>query len=222
MKKTVLITVLSIFTVFNANAQYPEIYGSGGLEMYFQFADVKNNGQSESVPLRWVPLLNFQVLFNADFAKFIGVYGGVGMRNMGFIRDDFVTNDRYKHRTYNLAFPVGVKIGNMNKAFLYLGYNFEIPFHYKEKWFPANSKVVSTEWFSNRVQKFMHGYSAGVQFPGGINLTFTYYQTEFFNQGFSELDLNGVLITPYQGLRARMFAVSLAVFLFKNPKKYFK
>jgi hypothetical protein len=229
MQKRILLTVVIIgLMAVKGFGQYPTTYGSGSLEMMFQFADVTNLDEINNVNvtersvLRWAPFFNFQVLFNVDFTKFLGIYAGGGIRNVGFIRDDYnLPNDRFKHRSYNFAVPLGLKLGNLEKFFIFGGYNFEFPFAYKEKQFTSNSKIRFVEWFSNRTPKVMEAVTAGIRFPGGATVTFNYYLNNFFNQEFSYLDTDGKTVMPYQNLTSNVFQISLSFNMFKNPNTYF-
>lgn len=150
------------------------------------------------------------------------VYFRVGLRNVGYIYDDYrdpvssaIVNKK-KFRTYNLAIPVGFKFGNLSKMFFYRGYEIEFPFHYKEKTFDDGDKIDKiTGWFSNRTENFQHGLLAGIQFPEGMNLKFRYYFSEFHNQDFT--DSAGV--KPYAGLKSNVFYIAFCYDMFKDVRE---
>ncbi len=119
-----------------------------------------------------------------------------------------------RFRSYNLGVPLAIKFGNLNKMFIYAGYEFELPFLYKEKTYEGGDQTNKiTGWFSNRQQSFYHSLMVGIQFPYGMNLKFKYYLTEFHNQNF---ELNGV--KPYNGLASNVFYISLNSMLFRNAE----
>jgi hypothetical protein len=76
--------------------------------------------------------------------------------NVGYIAEGYVdpANQvvyKKKFRTYNLAIPVGLKVGNLEGVFVFGGYSVEFPFVYKEKTFDGGDKIGKiTGWFSNR------------------------------------------------------------------------
>ena len=192
--------------------------------MIFSFADIKSGGNSDGSVIRWSPVFNIQGMLNADFNKNLGIFTGLGIRNVGFIYDDFdqmeaggSTSVKKKFRSYNLAVPLGIKLGNLGKVFIFGGYEVELPFHYKEKTFVGGDKTNKiTGWFSNRQQKIKHGFIVGVQLPYDMSVKFKYYVSEFFNQDFT--DGNG--LKPYSGFEAHVFYFSLSSYLFKNMESY--
>lgn len=189
--------------------------------MIFSFADISINGNNTESNLRWSPVFNFQTLGNVDFSKHTGVFYGVGIRNVGFIYDVPNTNRMMKHRTYNVGIPVGFKIGRLAKTFLYAGYEFEIPFHYKEKSFIDNDKVSKVSgWFSKRYSTVMHATFVGINFPRGFNVKFKYYHTNFFNKHYTETDVAGNLVKPFALFNANVFYIAIDRNVFKDVKKY--
>lgn len=225
MKRLISLSIFSILLVTAGFSQTKTYFSSGG-EMIFSFAAIEDKGNNESSVIRWSPCFNLQSMVNADFNKNIGIFSGIAVRNVGYIYDNYkvynsarlvnetsYTTVKKKFRTYNLAIPLGIKIGNLEKMFFYCGYEAEFPFHYKEKTFDSeNDKTKKTEWFSDRVMKLQHGFLVGIQFPYGMNLKFKYYLSNFNNQEF--VDNNGNM--PYKDLKANVFYFSLSSSLFKN------
>ena len=67
-----------------------------------------------------------------NLGKSIGLYTGIGVRNIGMINR---LNDtiKLKQRLYALVVPVGIKLGDMQKrVYAALGAEFELFFNYKE------------------------------------------------------------------------------------------
>lgn len=224
MKNYLFILFFILVSVTGLKSQ-PKTYWSSGGEMIFSFADIKSGGNSDGSVIRWSPVFNIQGMLNADFNKNLGIFTGLGIRNVGFIYDDFVqsetdrstTSVKKKFRSYNLAVPLGIKLGNLGKVFIFGGYEVELPFHYKEKTFVGGDKTNKiTGWFSNRQQKIQHGFIVGVQLPYDMSVKFKYYVSEFFNQDFT--DGNG--LKPYSGFEAHVFYFSLSSYLFKNMESY--
>ena len=210
---------------FKMNAQ--DIYSTSGWEMIFSVAEVRQNNHQATSILRWAPVFNVQSMLNVDFGKSFGLFTGLGVRNVGFIYDDpDIPNVRYKYRSYTLGIPAGFKIGKMNGAFLYGGYELEFPFHFKENLFVNEKKEeVNGYWLSNRSANVFHTVLFGIQFPYGANLKFKYYLNNFFNQDFeaTRFDDNGdpESYKPYEGHEANIFFLSLSFNLFKNTELYY-
>lgn len=203
----------SSLACFYASAQKAYVSTSG--EMIFSFARIQQNGADVESNLRWSPVFNWQGINNIDFGRGFGIFYGVAVRNVGFIYNvDNETTKRY--RTYNFGIPVGVKIGNLNGTFLWGGYEFEMPFHYKEKTFVGERKVDKFDvWFSNRVNWYTQSVFVGINFKKGLNLKFKYYLDNFFNQNFTE----AANVRPFGNMDVNVFYIAVDVNVFKDVKK---
>lgn len=224
MNKKIVIIIAIPFLILlgksDARSQ-GDFYTTTGLEMIFSWADIQQDGLNEPSILRWAPVFNIQTFANYDFSNRFGLFSGLGIRNVGFIYDES-PSVRKKYRTYNLAIPIGIKIGNLDKVFVYGGYELEIPFNYKEKTFVNEQKSKYSVWFSDRVPNIYNSFLIGVQLPKGLNLKFKYYLTEFFNTSYTEVDQDtGNLTQPYADLHVNVFFISLSVNLLKDKKVYY-
>ncbi|NOX47101.1 MAG: outer membrane beta-barrel protein [Chlorobi bacterium] len=222
--KKITITVLFV-ALYSLGFSQSNNYWSSGGEMIFSFATIDNNGDEGGDVMRWSPVFNGQVMYNMDVSDNFGIFTGLAIRNVGFIYNNYkilednpIITVKKKFRTYNVGLPIGFKLGNMKKTFLYAGYDLEFPFHYKEKTFRDEKKDKFSAWFSNRVEQFQHGFIVGIQFPYGANLKFKYYLSNFLNMGYTESDGT----KPYDGLKANVFYVSLNFNLFTPIKAYKK
>jgi hypothetical protein len=213
-------TIVFILTVVIATFGYSQkTYVTSGGEMIFSFAEIKDNGADESSIMRWAPVLNIQAMLNSDISDKFGIFTGLAIRNVGYIYNNYTDPSngvvyKKKFRSYNLAVPFGIKVGNLDKFFFYGGYEVELPVVYKEKTFDNGGDKIDkiTGWFSNRQELFQHGFLVGVQFPYGMNLKFKYYLSEFHNQDYMDSAGN----KPYSGLESHVFYFSLSTYLFKN------
>jgi hypothetical protein len=202
-----------------------DTYFTSGGEMIFSFANLEYDATDVNLNniIRWAPVFNIQGMYNVDFSDNFGFYTGLAIRNVGYIVDNWPSvhegtpiTVKKKFRTYNLGLPVGFKIGNMDKFFIYGGYEVEFPFHYKEKTFRDEQKDKFTVWFSDRVEQFQHGFMVGINLPWGSNIKFKYYLSEFHNQNYTESTGN----KPYNGLKTNIFYISLNYHLFRNTDLY--
>jgi len=218
----IIFTILFLLIIIKVDSySQDKFYTTTGLEMIFSWADIEQDGMKEPSILRWAPVFNLQTFFNYDFNNTFGLFSGIGVRNVGFIYDESEAV-RKKFRTYNLAIPIGVKIGKLDNAFFYGGYELEIPFNYKEKTFINEQKSKFSVWFSDRVPNIYNSVLVGVQLPKGLNLKFKYYITEFFNTSYKEIDPDtGDIIEPYADLHANVFFISLSINLLKDAKVYY-
>lgn len=222
MKKITLIVLFALICSFSFSQS--STYWSGGTEMIFSFATIDDNGDKSGNLMRWAPVANIQGMFNYDASKHFGLYTGIAVRNVGFIYNNYkiIENQveytvKKKFRTYNLGIPVGIKLGNLKKAFIYGGYEVEFPFAYKEKTFQDEDKEKSTKWFSDKVEQFQHGFMVGIQLPHGGNIKFKYYLSNFHNMDYTN-ESDGS--KPYENLNANVFYVSLNYNLFTPIKKF--
>ena len=210
MKNTLIILIFCFLTEISGFSQ-SRTYVASGAEMIFSFANIKDQGVSESSILRWAPVLNLQSVLNRDINRNFGLFTGIGVRNVGYIYDNYTDPSdqniyKKKFRSYNVGIPLGFKIGDLDNLFFYGGYEVEFPFLYKEKTIEDGDKTnTTTGWFSHRQELIQHGFLVGVQLPRGINLKFKYYLSEFHNQNYTQSD--GV--KPYSGLESHVMYFSL-------------
>lgn len=201
-------------------------YYTAGGEWVFSMADTYINGIYNEGPVRFSPILNVNIYAHHDFTDHFGFFHGLGIRNVGFIQErqdlSATLNDapvKTKHRSYNATIPLGFKVGDVDKFFFYAGYEFEYAFNYREKLIIGDEKENDENWwFSERVNRFQHGFFVGVQLPWDMNIKFKYYVSEFFNQGYTDYTSTGVAFNPYEGFRANVYSVSLDFSMLKREE----
>ena len=201
-----------------------DIYSTNGGEFIFSFADVDVADADVSGILRFSAFFHVGQKWHFDFSNNFGLYTGYGIRNIGFItEDDGIMIEEFadqiqadddikiKRRSYTLGIPLAFKLGNFDRnAFVYGGGEMELMFNYKEKLFINGDKEDKyNEWFSERTNLLMPSVFGGVQFPGGINVQFKYYLTNFLNQDYTER-VDGVNVMPYENVDSRLFYLSLS------------
>ena len=199
-------------------------YSSTSLEIIFSLADVSADSISISNVLRFAPVFNFQYLINKDLSKNFGLYTGLDIKNLGFIRQTQTTTGelKYKHRSYALGLPVGLKVGNLeNGTFLYLGGQIEWCFNYKQKEFQNGNKTNKfLEWNSDRVNQWQPSVFVGINLPYGTNIKFKYYFNNFLNDDYKQIAANGDISYPYAGQNSQIFYFSLNFMMFEPVKDY--
>lgn len=218
MKK--LTSILLLLAVLNVAAQEKkQTYISGSAEMIFSFASIDNQGNTDGNIMRWAPVFNLQSMLNKDFNNTFGLFTGLAIRNVGFIYENpfDVNNTKFKYRTYNLGIPIGFKIGKLDNALFFAGYEIEFPLVYKEKQFVNENKVKKDYiWFSDRVETVQNSLMVGVQLPYGATLKFKYYLTNFHNRDYVSM-VDGVETKPYD-FKSNIFFISLAWDVFTHWK----
>lgn len=222
-----LIFILTIVTI-ETRAQ-KKIYHSNGGEVILSGADVGFNGTAVNTNLRFTLFFHTQHHLNFDLSNHLGLFTGLGIRNVGFIVEDYYQNvgfanvdnnhpnwnknTKFKRRSYSLGFPLAIKIGNFDKHFFFFaGGEYEWMFHYKQKLFLDGNKTKFTEWTSDRVNPWIPSLFAGVQFPQGFRLKFKYYMDDFLNTSFRGTDFGQAV--DYSGFESTgMWYVSMAFFI---------
>jgi hypothetical protein len=190
-----------------------KVYASGGLEFIFSTPLLDVNGSDRGAIVRFAPVFNSIAMSNYDFSENAGMFLGLSIRNHGFIYAA-PNGDRFKFRTYNVGIPVGIKLGSMNNSLLFLGYELELPFNYRERKFVDDRRVDRfSVWFSDRNSTFFHSVFIGTQGPKGSALTLRYYINNFHNTGFTTR-VDNVETQPYAGFNANVLSLALGFGIF--------
>ncbi len=233
-----VITAISVFILFftTSKAQEATRFVSASGEINFSSARiVTESGTEGGNVLRFAPWFNIQMYNNIDY-KNHGYFMGFTVRNIGFIYKK--DNEKWIARNYALGIPLGLKWGNMKGGnFLYLGYEFEMPINYRERYYRNDSKErVFNIWFSDRVTQFTHAGFLGFNFRSGFNVKFKYYFTEFLNSSFNNASIdddrdlrypgNGLdpsdpnYIAPRDFLKVNVAYISVTWNMFRKPYYY--
>lgn len=190
-----------------------QLYTSAGFENIFAFSNIdqSNADVSYTQDARYSIAFNIQSNVNYDFNHIIGMYSGVALRNVGLAFQGEGLNPM-KHRSYSLGIPIGLKIGSLERGFfVFGGAEYEWMFAYKQKEYIGDDKFIRSEWFSDRVNRFIPSIFAGISFPGGISVSFKYYLNDFLNKDFVD-DFGN---RPFQQFDTQMFYVSIGFNLFE-------
>jgi hypothetical protein len=216
-----LLTVICLCGALYATGQSTTYVTSGG-ELIFSWANIEQTGATPDPTIRFMPVINLQSMLNKDVSQKFGLFTGLALRNVGFRMNNYLNPENGQlyekaFRSYNIGVPIGIKLGNLDRAFLYAGYEIEMGFLYKEKTYENNDKIDKiTGWFSDRQNMWLSSAMVGVQLPYGANIKFKYYLTDLLNQNYTAA--GGV--KPYAGLKANVLYVSLSFMLFKNADVY--
>jgi hypothetical protein len=216
MKKILFLIFVVLFGFSIPSSFSQKIYRTTGGELIFSFADVEQYGNNVPTNMRFTMFFHFSEKIHFDITNNLGFYSGMGIRNVGLITDQ--ENYKIKRRSYMLGVPLAFKLGSFKDNFyVYAGGEYELLFHYKQKLFVDGNKTKSSEWFSNRTNRFLPSVFAGIQFPKGVNLKFKYYLDDFLNKDFSGRDF-GVPVS-YATYKTQIYYISLS---FNLRNKSFK
>jgi hypothetical protein len=194
-------------------AQKP--YTVSGGEMIFQSALVEDpNGDAINTNLRFSGYFHFGEYVHFDMGDHIGLFSGIGMRNVGFIIEE--EDIKTKFRSYNLGIPIAVKAGSFARnLYVFGGAEYEWMFHFKQKVFDNGDKIKYNKWFSDRTPRFIPSVFAGMQFPAGIQLKFRYYLNNFLNNQYQGSGSYSDYYAKYDKTRVWYISVS---YMIKNNK----
>jgi hypothetical protein len=192
MKIIVVFLLLILSTSICWNSGYAQkIYAVSGGELIFSSGNFSGpaTGKLPS-SIRFTLFPHFSNYWNYDFSNHFGFFSGFSLRNIGMITQEndysyegkIYQNVKTKRRSLALGIPLALKLGSFSDHyFLYGGAQYEWLFHYKEKHFINDKKIKSTQWFSDQTRSFIPSFFAGIQFPHGINLRFTWVPEDFLN-----------------------------------------
>ena len=217
MKQNFL-SLLILFLAISSGYSQSKFYNTYGAEMIFSFANIEDNGVDQESRMKWAPVLNIESYLNRDLSDKFGLFTGIAVRNVGYGYKNYFDEEAMKiyekrFRSYNLGFPIGIKVGNLSEFFVFAAYEIDIPFAYKEKTYDDGAKIrKDITWFSDRQQRFQHGVMAGFQLTTGANVKFKYTFNEFHNQDY--VDADGY--KPYEGLKSNIFYVTMGFMLFRE------
>ncbi len=193
-------------------------YVGNGLDLFMlSTAFVERPGQDRKLTTpRFTAFVNIGFTFNYDPSPRVGLFTGLGIRNMGYI-DKFNDGDStIKRRVYSLGVPLGIKIGNLrNRNFVFFGGGVDLPFHYKEKRFTSRTdKKKIKDWFPDRTQHVLPFAFVGYSVDPGITLKLQYYPTNFLNT-----DFGGQNFKPFAGYNVNLLLLSLGIDIHYNQYK---
>jgi hypothetical protein len=173
----------AVLALYSMTVRTQEVYMVSGGEIIFQSSRVQQDGHDINTNLRFSLFFHVGEYLHMDFGDHIGVFSGIGLRNVGFITDEGPV--KIKYRTYNLGVPVALKLGSFNQnLYIFGGAEYEYMVHFKQKVFENGTKTKYSRWFSNRTPDFIPSAFIGFQFPAGIQLKFRYYLNDYLNKKF--------------------------------------
>ncbi len=187
-------------------------YWKTASEFIFSGSDVEATGGPGGTKIDVNPIIRFsgffhiQSQYHIDFNKHVGMFIGIGVRNVGMINK---LNDslRIKQRVYSLGIPVALKLGSFPGFFVALGGEAELFFHYKQKTFYDDEKFKKSDWFSDKVNLINPSVFLDITSAKGAYIRFKYYLLDFLVENKQDIDLNNSY--NYRPQTSKLFYVSI-------------
>jgi hypothetical protein len=192
-------TAQNVYPVTSGEIIFSQSNSSFTEEFLDQYPDAGLAGNN----VRFTVFFHLGQYIHYDFNDKFGLYSGLAIRNVGMITDESlpqtvtltgaeVPYEDYKiiRRQYMLGVPLAFKFGSFSKHFYFFGGGeYELAFVFKEKYWTGSyqrdgSKTKDVQWFANQTPTFLPSVFAGVQLPGGVNIKFKYYLTDFLNTDY--------------------------------------
>lgn len=167
------------------------------------FTDQYSGASLSGNNVRFTMFFHIGEYVHYDVSNNFGLFSGLAIRNIGMITDEnlpqtvqsegtTVSYGQHKiiRRQYTLGLPLAFKVGAFDKhLYFFAGGEYEMAFQFKEKYWSdgynrSGSKTKNTKWFSNQTPTFLPSVFGGFQFPGGVNIKFRYYLTDFLDSNF--------------------------------------
>jgi hypothetical protein len=172
---------------------------------------------------RFSAFFHFTQQMHYNFSSGLGMYTGIGLRNIGMINN---LNDtiRVKHRAYGISVPLAFKMGNMGKkSYFALGAEAEYMFHFKQKVFVGEGRGdkqnKTSEWFSNRLNGFDPSVFVEMNFGRGNYIRVKYYLMDFLNANAKQsINVSGQDLS-FTSDSSQLFAISFGKVVSKKKKQ---
>ncbi|MBI4946036.1 MAG: hypothetical protein HY840_06510 [Bacteroidetes bacterium] len=191
-----------------------KFYDLSQYEFIFSGAQVSDSGRTLGNVLRFSLATQYQVHY--DFGKHVGMYTGLGLRNIGFINKLNVPNEKdatIKQRCWGLGIPLALKLGNMASGFyVAVGAEEEWMFNYKMKAFFDGNKSKHSAWTSNDVNQFTPSVFLDMHFAKPCFIRFRYYLTDFLVNQTSLMSLPKTATqVNYTPVSSTLFYISVGI-----------
>jgi len=203
------------------------IFSGGEMGKTLLWNDVNPAGAVEVTAdpvVRFTAFFHFQNQFHYDFSENLGIYMGIGMRNIGWITkfssSSVIMSDfRLKQRSYTLGVPLAIKFGDVNNGFyIAVGGEAELFFAYKQKLFINDQKIKSDEWFSKKVNLINASVFLDIVGKEGGYLRFRYYLTDWLADDKQSFAI-GTDVYNFVPEKSQMISVSLGTAILTSRYK---
>ena len=193
----------------------------GKVTLYNPNKGIGDFGNEPNPIIRYSTFFHFGEQFHVNLGKSIGLYTGIGVRNIGMINR---LNDtiKVKQRVYALGIPVGIKLGDMHKrVYAALGAELELFFNYKQKTFLGSGRGEKVEkfneWFSDRTPLLNPSLFVEFNFKKGTYIKLRYYPMNFLVADKQNFTVNKIK-TGFRPETSQLFALSFGRVIGKKRK----
>lgn len=197
------------------------IFSFGAVEAIGPATGGTPDGKMDINPIvRFTMFFHLQEQLHYDFSNRVGIFTGLGIRNVGMIND---LNDsiKAKQRVYSLGLPLAIKVGNLpNGFYVAAGAEAELFFHYKQKVFYDDEKFKKDEWFSDKVNLFNPSVFLDINSGKGGYLRFKYYLLDFLVEDKQDIKVYGIPY-EYRPEKSTLFYIAVGTTL-KSKKGNYK
>jgi hypothetical protein len=206
--KSFIIICLVLLT-FSSKGQ--TTYPVSQTDLIFSLASMNSTAVSSSPVVRFSGFINHEWQLHIDFNKSLGLYTGIGLKNIGMINhfDNYGIN--FKQRAYALGVPLAFKLGSMKgQTYIVVGGEANIMTQYKQKFLFDNTKMKHSEWFSNKVNLFNPAVFFQFKFMKSQIITVKYFLRDFLRYqsgGLTLPDAAGTNVSDY-GQSSKLFYIS--------------
>jgi len=216
-KHFLLFIVILILAGFAAGTKAQDVYTITSSELLFQSSTIEKSGEQLNTNLRFTLFFHLGEYVHFDMGNYVGLYTGLGIRNVGFITEE--NGIKTKYRSYMLGAPLALKLGSFKDRFyVYGGGEYEWMFAFKQKTFVDEQKIKYNEWFSNRTPSLIPSLFVGIQFPYGLNFKFKYYLNDFLNHEYQGSDA----YSDYTAFtRTQVWYISMSIQIRNSKRKEF-
>jgi hypothetical protein len=205
MKTPIFICLILLAFSGKGQSSYPV----SQTDLILSLGNMNSTAVSSSPVVRFSGFLNHEWQLHFDFNKTIGLYTGLGLKNIGMINhfDDHGIN--FKQRAYAIGVPLALKLGSMNgQTYIVLGGEANIMTQYKQKFLYDNTKTKQSEWFSNKVNFFNPAVFFQFKFMKSQIITVKYFLRDFLRYQAGGLQLpDGTVVSDY-GQSSKLFYIS--------------
>ncbi len=200
-RKSIILFAIIFCSIISQNTHAQRKYFTSQDQYLISVSNIDNDIPRVSI------FPNYEMVYNYDFNKFLGIYTGISFKNIGLIYEN--GQKKYKIRSLTASTPVSIKLGNLKEeTFFSLGGEYEFLYHTKEKEFSGDTKTKQSEFLSDRTPLFLPSIIAGICYKR-VYVRVKYYLKDYLNKDYS-YTMNGTQMQPYKSLTSRIIYLSIS------------
>lgn len=202
---------LLMFLLKPQQVKSQESYSTLTPEIIFTIGSIHDSANPH-VLTRFSPWCNISYLVHYDYNEELGFFGGLGIKNYGFLTE--YTDSIYrkkKYRAYCLTIPFGVKksfFKDVEQNYMFFGGEFAFPvdFRYRETGYSDTLKLDFSMYSGGDKSSFpvniaLFSVYCGYTFSNNVTIKFQYCPVNFVNRKFY-YENDGQSIQPFKNLKS--------------------